>query len=123
MNFPANLGYTKSHEWVKKLDGGLLEIGITDYAQKELGDIVFVELPHINDEIKAATPVANIESVKVVSEIFSPLTGTVKETNEALNDAPDSVNKSPYDAWLIRAEGTIPDGELLTADEYQKLLP
>jgi glycine cleavage system H protein len=123
MNFPANLRYTKSHEWIKQLDGGLLEIGITDYAQKELGDIVYVELPQIGDEIKADTPFGNIESVKTVSEIISPLTGTVKEVNQALNDAPDSVNKSPYDAWLIRAEGELPGGDLLTAEEYQKHLP
>ncbi|WP_010260333.1 glycine cleavage system protein GcvH [Treponema primitia] len=122
MNFPANLKYTKSHEWVKNLDGGIVEIGITDYAQKELGDIVYVELPQIGDALKADASFANIESVKIVSEIFSPITGTVKEINAALNDAPDSINKSPYDAWLIRAEGKIPEGKLLTAEEYQAQL-
>ncbi|GHV92078.1 glycine cleavage system H protein [Spirochaetia bacterium] len=122
MNFPANLKYTKSHEWVKSLEGGIYEIGLTDYAQNELGDIVFVNLPQAGDSITADASFADVESVKAVSDIFSPLTGTVKEINEAILDAPEAINKAPYDTWLIRAEGDIPAGVLLSADEYQALL-
>ncbi|AEF83956.1 glycine cleavage system H protein [Treponema primitia ZAS-2] len=122
MNFPATLKYTKSHEWVKVLEGGLVEIGLTDYAQKELGDIVFINLPQPGDSISAGVSFADIESVKAVSDIFSPLTGTVKEINSAIQDSPESINKAPYEAWLIRAEGEIPQGELISAEEYQALL-
>jgi glycine cleavage system H protein len=123
MNFPANLKYTKSHEWVKSLDGGIYEIGLTDYAQNELGDIVFVNLPQPGDSITVEKSFADVESVKAVSDVFSPLTGTVKEINEAILDAPEAINTAPYDIWLIRAEGNIPAGTLLSAEEYQALLP
>jgi glycine cleavage system H protein len=122
MNFPADLKYTKSHEWVKSLEGGIYEIGLTDYAQKELGDIVFVNLPQPGDRITADASFADVESVKAVSDIFSPLTGTVKEINEAILDAPEAINQAPYDAWLIRAEGDIPAGALISSDEYQALV-
>jgi glycine cleavage system H protein len=122
MNFPANLKYTKSHEWVKDLGGGIFEIGLTDFAQKELGDIVYVNLPQEGDELKAEISLGDIESVKAVSDIISPINGTVKEVNEALAGAPDSINKAPYEAWLVRAEGTIPPGTLLSAAEYETLI-
>ena len=120
MNFPDNLKYAKSHEWVKDLGGGLFEIGITDFAQKELGDIVYINLPQAGDEIKAEKSFADIESVKAVSDILSPVTGTVKEVNEAIVSAPDSINKAPYESWLIRAEGTLGAG-LLSAKEYEEI--
>ena len=120
MNFPSNLKYAKSHEWVKDLGGGLYEIGISDFAQKELGDIVYVNLPEAGDELKAESAFADIESVKAVSDILSPLNGTVKETNGAILSSPEEINKAPYDSWLIRAEGAIPDGTLLSAEEYEK---
>jgi glycine cleavage system H protein len=122
MNFPANLKYTKSHEWVKGLEGGVYEIGLSDYAQQELGDFVFVNLPQSGDSITAGASFADVESVKAVSDIFSPLTGTVKEINETILDAPEAINKAPYDTWLIRAAGEIPAGELLSAEEYQALI-
>ena len=120
MNFPTNLKYANSHEWVKDLGGGLFEIGISDYAQKELGDIVYVNLPQAGDDLEADKPFADVESVKAVSDIFSPLSGTVKEVNEHILSAPESINKAPYESWLIRAEGSIPEGKLLSAEEYEK---
>ena len=119
MNFPKELKYSKSHEWVKDLWGGLYEIGISDYAQKELGDIVYINLPQAGDELKAGTSFADIESVKAVSDILSPINGSVKEVNEALVDSPDSINKTPYESWIIHAEGSIGE-ELLSAEEYEK---
>jgi len=119
MNFPANLKYSKSHEWVKDLGNGLFEIGITDFAQKELGDIVYINLPQVSDGIKAGSSFADVESVKAVSDIISPVNGTVKEMNEKVVSSPELINKEPYEAWLIRAEGTV--GEtLLSAEEYGK---
>ena len=121
MTFPADLKYSKSHEWVKDLGGGLYEIGISDFAQKELGDIVYVNLPEVGDPLKAGSSFGDIESVKAVSDIISPINGTVKEVNEALISSPDSINKAPYESWLIRAEGSIGE-ELLSAEEYEKIL-
>ena len=118
MLFPKELKYSKSHEWVKDLGGGLYEIGISDFAQKELGDIVYINLPQAGDGLKAGSSFADIESVKAVSDINSPINGTVKEVNEALTSSPDSINKVPYQAWLIRAEGSIGE-ELLSAEEYE----
>ena len=122
MNVPEGLKYTKSHEWVKILDGGIAEIGLTDYAQQELGDIVFVNLPREGDGLTAGSPFADVESVKAVSDIFSPLTGFVRESNRTLLDSPEIINSSPYEAWLIKAEGEILAGELLSPAEYRALL-
>jgi glycine cleavage system H protein len=118
MNFPANLKYSKSHEWVKDLGNGLFEVGLSDYAQKELGDIVYVNLPQAGDELKAGGSLGDIESVKAVSDILSPISGTVKEVNAAVISSPDSINKTPYEAWLIRAEGS-PGEALLSSEEYE----
>ncbi|GHU45080.1 glycine cleavage system H protein [Spirochaetia bacterium] len=120
MNFPANLKYTKSHEWVKDLGGGIFEVGLTDFAQSSLGDIVFVNLPQVGDALKAGAAFGDIESVKAVSDINSPVTGAVKEINESLLDTPAAINESPYDSWLIRAEGKCEDG-LLSAADYEKI--
>ena len=120
MNLADDRKYTKSHEWVKDLGGGLYEIGISDYAQEQLGDIVYVNLPEAGDDLHAGKAFANVESVKAVSDILSPVNGTVKEVNEAILDAPESVNKAPYETWFIRAEGSVPAGELLSAEEYGK---
>jgi glycine cleavage system H protein len=122
MNFPSELKYTASHEWVKILGDGSYEIGLTDYAQKELGDIVFVNLPQEGDSLTAGASFADVESVKAVSDIFSPMSGTVKEINPAILDSPESINKAPYEAWLIRAVGESPAGELISAGEYEALI-
>jgi len=121
MNFPADLKYSKTHEWVKDLGNGLYEIGLSDFAQKELGDIVYVNLPQIGDELKAGKAFGDVESVKAVSDINSPINGTVKEINEAITSSPDSINKLPYEFWLIRGEGSIGEA-LLSAADYEASL-
>ena len=100
--YPADYRYTKDHEWIK-VEGSIGTIGITDYAQHELGDVVFVELPKVGAEIKAGRSFGTVESVKAVSEIFAPVSGTVAETNSALADAPEKINQDPHGAaWLIK---------------------
>jgi len=102
--YPADYRYTKDHEWIK-VEGSIGTIGITDYAQHELGDVVFVELPKVGAEIKAGHSFGTVESVKAVSEIFAPVSGTVAETNSALADAPEKINQDPHDAaWLIKVK-------------------
>ena len=104
MSVPAGLFYSKEHEWVK-VEGNKAYIGITEFAQNELGDIVFVELPEVNDTIAAGDVFGNVESVKTVSDLYAPVSGTVIEINEALADSPELVNESPYeDAWMIAVE-------------------
>ena len=122
MNIPEELKYTKSHEWIRFNDNGIAEIGLTDYAQNELGDIVFVNLPKTGEALKAGSVFADVESVKAVSDIYSPVNGTVREINQDLLNAPELINKSPYTAWLIRAEGIVPESEILSADEYNALI-
>ena len=121
MNLPENLKYAKSHEWVKDLGNGLFEIGISDFAQKELGDIVYVNLPQAGDNLEIGSSFADIESVKAVSDIYSPVSGTVKEVNEKIISSPEEINKDPYSSWLIRAEGSL-GADLLSAAEYEKTL-
>lgn len=118
MNFPTDISYAKTHEWVKK-EGGLTVIGLTDFAQDQLGDIVFVNLPEVGDEVTAGESFADVESVKAVSDIYSPVTGTVAEINEALLDAPESVNSDPYGAWFIKVENVTDEEELLDAAAYE----
>lgn len=118
MRHPEELRYSRSHEWVKKLEDGTVLIGLTDYAQDALGDLVFVNLPEEGDEVTAGEAFADVESVKAVSDVFSPVTGTVAEVNEALLDAPEMMNDDPYEAWLIRVENVTEDEELLDADAY-----
>jgi glycine cleavage system H protein len=104
MSVPDELLYSEEHEWVKKEDGRL-RVGITDFAQSELGDIVFVELPEVGDELEAGEPFGSVESVKTVSELYAPVTGKVVEINEDLDDSPEFVNESPYEkAWMIVVE-------------------
>lgn len=118
MKHPEELRYSRSHEWVKKLEDGTVVIGLTDYAQDALGDLVFVNLPEEGDEVTAGEAFADVESVKAVSDVFSPVTGTVAEVNEALLDAPEMMNEDPYEAWLIRVENVTEEEELLDASAY-----
>lgn len=120
MEFPKELTYAKTHEWVKK-DGDLVEIGLTDYAQDQLGDIVFVNLPEVGDAVIMGESFADVESVKAVSDIYSPVTGVVAEVNEALLDAPETVNGAPYDAWFIKVKDVTEEEELLDAAAYEAL--
>lgn len=121
MNIPEELKYTKSHEWVK-LEDGKAEIGLTDYAQEKLGDLVFVQLPEIGDEIASGESFADVESVKAASDVYAPVSGSVCEINEALADAPESINSDPYGAWFVRVENVSGEEELLDAAAYRKLI-
>ena len=124
MNIPAELKYTKEHEWIK-VDGNIVVVGITDYAQGELGDIVFVELPSVGTEVKAMEPFGTIEAVKAVSDLFSPVSGKITEINPALEDDPMVINRDPYgEGWMIKVEIGDPaelDG-LLNGEAYEKLI-
>ena len=122
MNIPEELKYTKSHEWIRVLDDGTVEIGLSDYAQDQLGDIVFINLPKDGDSLKKGSVFADVESVKAVSDIYSPMDGKVKESNKVLQNSPELINQSPYTAWLVRVEGTVSEEELLTASDYKAML-
>ncbi len=122
MTFPEELKYTKSHEWVKFLDDGTACIGITDYAQDQLGDLVFVNLPSEGDALEAGTAFADVESVKAVSDVNAPVSGTVTQVNEALADEPEQMNKAPYEAWFVQVGDITGTEELMTAAEYEKFI-
>ena len=120
-NVPEDLHYSKDHEWVR-VDGDQAIIGITDYAQNSLGDVVYVELPKAEDQFAANEPFGSVESVKAVSEVFTPVAGVVVKINEALADEPETVNSDPYgDGWMIRVKMSNPAevDSLLTAAEYE----
>jgi glycine cleavage system H protein len=122
MNIPTDLRYTPEHEWVR-IDGETATIGVTDYAQGELGDIVFVELPAVNATTTQMQPFGTIEAVKTVSELFAPLSGTIGEVNAKLSDHAELINQDPYgEGWLIKIALSNKDEvkKLLTAEEYQK---
>ena len=116
-NVPSELRYTASHEWVAE-EGDLLTVGLTDFAQSELGDLVFVNLPEVGDDATAGEAICDVESVKAVSDVFSPATGTVAEVNEELLDAPELINEDPYGAWLLKLEDVTEVEELMDADAY-----
>ena len=121
MNIPAELEYTKTHEWVRR-EGDVATVGITDHAQEELGDVVFIELPEEGASFGAGDSFGTIESVKAVSDLYAPVGGEVVEVNETLNDSPERVNEDPYGGgWMIRLRIS-DEGELLSADEYGQLL-
>ncbi|MBO2531633.1 glycine cleavage system H protein [Planifilum fulgidum] len=125
MNLPSELKYSEEHEWLKVEGEGRARIGITDFAQSELGDIVFVELPEVGDEVTAGEPFGSVESVKTVSELYAPVSGKVVEVNEALADSPENVNTSPYgDGWMIVVEMSDPSqvDQLLTAEQYKETI-
>ncbi|MGI6655129.1 MAG: glycine cleavage system protein GcvH [Christensenellales bacterium] len=121
MNIPKNLKYSKSHEWLLEKDGEYV-IGITDHAQSELGDIVFISLPLVDSEIAAGEAFGDVESVKAVSDILSPVTGTIVEVNEELADAPEKLNEQPYEAWIVKVRDVTETEELLTAEEYEAFI-
>lgn len=125
MNFPADLKYTNEHEWIRDNGDGTATIGITDFAQSELGDIVFVEIDDNDDEIAQDETFGTIEAVKTVSDLYMPVTGTIKEVNSALEDNPELVNDDPYgEGWLVKI--TLSDAsqlsELMDADAYQEII-
>ncbi|MBQ1390558.1 MAG: glycine cleavage system protein GcvH [Firmicutes bacterium] len=118
MNFPTELKYSKSHEWVL-MEDGIATIGITDFAQDALGDLVFVNLPEEGDEATAGEAFGDVESVKAVSDVMSPVSGTICAINADLLDAPEKLNEAPYDAWMIKVENITDTEELLDAAEYE----
>ena len=118
MNYPTHLQYSKSHEWIHTEDG-VAVIGISDFAQHALGDVVFVNLPGEGDEVTAGEAFGDVESVKAVSDLVSPVSGTVCAVNEELLDAPELLNSQCYDAWIIKVEGVTATEELLDADGYE----
>ncbi|WP_316571522.1 glycine cleavage system protein GcvH [Neobacillus sp. YIM B06451] len=123
MSTPKDLRYSEEHEWVK-VEGEKVRIGITHFAQSELGDIVFVELPEVGDEITADEPFGSVESVKTVSELYAPISGKVVEVNEDLSDSPEFVNESPYEkAWMIVIEPSDMSEieKLMTAEQYEEM--
>lgn len=118
MNIPENLSYTESHEWVKTLADNTVEIGLTDYAQSQLGSLVFVNLPNVGDDVSAGDNIADVESVKSVSDVYSPVSGTVSEINEELLDSPETINQDPYGAWFARIAKVADTEELMDAAAY-----
>lgn len=124
MNFPAELKYTKDHEWVK-INGQEATVGITDFAQRELGDIVYVDISTVGEHVDREAVFGTVEAVKTVSDLFMPLSGEVLEMNKAIDGNPESVNKDPYGAgWMIKLKISNPDEakDLLSADDYKKLI-
>ena len=121
MNVPEELEYTRTHEWVKR-EGDVATVGITDHAQDELGDVVFIELPEEGASFGAGDSFGTIESVKAVSDLYTPVGGEVVEVNETLNDSPERVNEDPYGGgWMIRLRIS-EEGDLLSAEEYERVL-
>ncbi len=124
MNFPENLKYTKDHEWIL-IKGNIGTIGITEYAQGELGDVVFIELPAIGKKVEAGQSFGTVEAVKAVSDLYSPISGEVTELNKEIQDTPELVNKEPYErGWMIKVKLEKPEevNSLLDAEAYKKLI-
>ncbi len=123
MSYPETYKYAKSHEWLL-MEGDAATVGITDYAQSSLGDIVFVELPKVGQEIAAGATFGSVESVKAVSDLYSPVGGTVTEVNSALNDAPETINTAANETWIIKlaVEDKSAEGALLSAADYEKFV-
>ncbi len=126
MEFPDNFRYTKEHEWLRVEDDGTVVVGITDYAQEQLGDIVYVDLPEIDEEtVSRDEPFAVVESVKAVSDVYAPITGKVSEVNDELPNSPEVINQDPYgDGWMVRMKpaDAAEIEELLSAEEYEALV-
>ncbi len=122
MNFPKELKYSKSHEWVKMVDDSNAIIGLTDYAQDQLGDLVFVNLPEEGDAFDVDEVFADVESVKAVSDVLSPVAGTISEINEELLDSPQMINSDPYEAWLVKMSDVSGSADLMDADEYEEFI-
>jgi glycine cleavage system H protein len=123
MAYPADFKYTKEHEWIK-VEGKNATIGITNYAQESLGDIVFVELPKVGAELTAGKPFGSVESVKAVSDLYAPASGIVKQVNGELATSPEKINKDPYGTWMIKLELKDPNelNGLLSAADYEKFI-
>ncbi|HEY5642365.1 MAG TPA: glycine cleavage system protein GcvH [Woeseiaceae bacterium] len=122
---PGDLLYTSEHEWLRREDDGSVTVGITEHAASALGDLVYVELPEVGQDVETGGEMAVVESVKAASDVYAPVTGTVVEVNEDLSDDPEKINADPYgDGWIVRIElgDSLDEGELMTPDAYQELL-
>ena len=120
---PGDLQYTNDHEWLRRDDDGNVTIGVTDHAQSALGDLVYVELPEVGQEVETGGDMAVVESVKAASDVYAPIAGTVVAVNEALSDDPEVINSDPYgDGWIVKLQPGGDDGELLSPDAYQAML-
>ncbi|MDD3924864.1 MAG: glycine cleavage system protein GcvH [Erysipelotrichaceae bacterium] len=122
MNLPKELNYTKTHEWVKWLDETTVLVGITDHAQESLGDIVFINLPEIDQQLTKDAAFGDVESVKAVSEVYSPVSGKVTKINEAILDSPEKVNQDPYGSWFMEVSEVNDKTALLTNEQYQSVI-
>jgi glycine cleavage system H protein len=120
-NIPKDLRYTKTHEWIR-IDGDTAELGITDFAQKQLTDIVYVDLPKEDTEIKEGDTLLTVESVKSAEDVFSPVSGKIKEVNKILEDKPESINSDPYGTWMVRIHLNKEPEKTLSAEEYNKFI-
>jgi glycine cleavage system H protein len=123
MPYPVDLNYTKDHEWIR-VSGDVAEVGITDYAQEQLGDVVYVELPDVGRRVNAGESFGSIESVKAVSELFAPAAGEIVEVNPSLKDHPELVNSRPHETWMVRLRLSDPNaaGSLLDSAAYERLV-
>ena len=119
MNLLNDRKYTKSHEWLLDLGNGTVRVGLSDFAQHSLGDIVFIDLPKVDDAVSAESSLGDVESVKAVSEVLSPVSGKVSAVNDALASAPESINSDPYGAWLIEVTDVIATADLMDASAYE----
>jgi glycine cleavage system H protein len=124
-DLPGDLMYTREHEWLRREDDGSVTVGITDHAQSALGDLVYVELPEVDQELESGGDMAVVESVKAASDVYAPISGTVLAVNEELSDDPEKINADPYgDGWIVRLQpgDAIDEADLLSPDDYQTLL-
>jgi glycine cleavage system H protein len=124
-DLPGDLLYTAEHEWLRREDDGTISIGVTDHAQSALGDLVYVELPEVGQDVESGGDMAVVESVKAASDVYSPIAGTVAAVNEALADDPETINSDPYgEGWIVKVQpsGDIDESALMTPDAYQALL-
>ncbi len=124
-DLPGDLMYTREHEWLRREDDGSVTVGITDHAQAALGDLVYVELPEVGQDVETGGDMAVVESVKAASDVYSPIDGSVVAVNEDLADDPEKINAEPYgEGWIVRIEpaGSIDESELMSPDAYQELL-
>jgi glycine cleavage system H protein len=121
MMYPDDLKYTKDHEWIR-LEDGTGVVGITDFAQKQLGDVVYVDLPEVGTTVEAGQPFGTIESVKAVSELFSPVSGEIVEVNTSLRDKPEAVNQQPHETWMVKIRMSGTPADLLDASQYSDLI-
>ena len=120
---PGDLTYTKEHEWMRREEDGSVTVGITDHAQSALGDLVYVELPEVGQEVESGGEMAVVESVKAASDVYAPLGGTIMAVNEELADDPEKINADPYgDGWIVRMQPSGDDGESMDPDAYQAFL-